>query len=735
METKTPLTDYFPGSERAAKAIAKIETKLHDIDSWNILIKEASSKNIEEVEGFYEELVTVFPTCGKYWKYYIEHESRSKRYDKVSELFKRSLEDVNNVDLYKCYINYIKESKSIQSELTFKAYRFAIDKVGIDPNALCIWNDYIQFLKERSVDSSYLDSQKITAIRKAYQEGIVNPMFHIDNLWKEYVSYEQSINPILAEKMTQDRSRDHMNSRRVVKEMEIAMRGLNRFWPAVPPTFSQDEMRQLELWRKYIKWEKSNPLRTENSLIILKRVTYAYKQFLLCFAHHPHVWYEYACYLDEQVKFMSDKGDIEMSKKLQKEENSLFEKATLGFMSKNLLIHFAHADFKEALNSPIERGKALSIYNKLIELGQQDRTVDITLVYIQLMRFVRRTEGIKSARSIFVRAKSDQNCGHQMYTAAALMENQCTKEQVTACKIFESGLKKFSDSPDYILSYIHFMNNLNEENNTRVLFERILTSCSLQPKDTIEIWNAFLQFESSIGDLSSINKVEKRRTAALDKILPKCTETSWAVDRYKFQDLYPCSIIELKSLKYDPRQSTSTPASLVQVSSLMDSSQFALSSNNANSVGKTNKRSRLSSQLHLDLNKAVKIENDLDTILDEDSLHYNHHNANDLDDDNSNGFDDSGICMPDLDQMLPFKPVISPAFGTHTVPGGVFPPPPAVGNLLARLPKNGAFWGPFVDIEELIGALRELDFNSLYKNFVDTHKDDSKPRTKRVRVD
>ena len=61
-------------------------------------------------------------------------------------------------------------------------------------------------------------------------------MMNIESLWKEYVSFEQSINPMIAEKLTQERSRDYMNARRVAKEYEAVTRGLNKTHPSVPPT-------------------------------------------------------------------------------------------------------------------------------------------------------------------------------------------------------------------------------------------------------------------------------------------------------------------------------------------------------------------------------------------------------------------------------------------------------------------------------------------------------------------
>ena len=64
-----------------------------------------------------------------------------------------------------------------------QAYDFAIDKMGLDILSFSVWNDYINFLKSVDAVGSYAENQKITAIRKVYQRGIVNPMVNIENLW------------------------------------------------------------------------------------------------------------------------------------------------------------------------------------------------------------------------------------------------------------------------------------------------------------------------------------------------------------------------------------------------------------------------------------------------------------------------------------------------------------------------------------------------------------------------
>lgn len=58
---------------------------------------------------------------------------------------------------------------------------------------------------------------------------------------------------------------------RVTQEYETVMKGLDRNAPSVPPQNSPQEAQQVEMWKKYIQWEKSNPLRTEDQTLITKR--------------------------------------------------------------------------------------------------------------------------------------------------------------------------------------------------------------------------------------------------------------------------------------------------------------------------------------------------------------------------------------------------------------------------------------------------------------------------------
>ena len=55
----------------------------------------------------------------------------------------------------------------------------------------------------------------------------------------------QSISPIIAKKMQEDRGREYMNARRVAKEYEVVTKGLNKNAVSVPPQNTSDEGKQV----------------------------------------------------------------------------------------------------------------------------------------------------------------------------------------------------------------------------------------------------------------------------------------------------------------------------------------------------------------------------------------------------------------------------------------------------------------------------------------------------------
>ncbi len=336
--------------------------------------------------------------------------------------------------------------------------------------------------------------------------------------------------------------------------------------------------------------------------------------------------------MEQTSRLYSERGDAHLAKRFLDEASTLYERAIQTYMRSSMLIHFAYADLEEYR---LNVDKARAIYNRLLDVNEANLK-DSTLAYIQAMRFERRVDGIKSARIIFKRAREDPRTNHQIYIAAALMEYYCTKDNNIAFNIFNLGLKKYGQNVDYILAYIDYMTHLNEDHNARVLFERVVSNDNLIAKESqLAIWHEFLKFESQVGDLQSIKKVEKRRLAIysdLNKLEGR--ETFLLIDRYKFLNLLPCSTDELKLLGYKD-----TPSANSLVSSLVNSSA---------------------------INGTALLEQ---AARDRRAL----------------------LPRPDIKHLMPFRPTKNPLPGSHPTPGGVFPLPDTALYLVKVLPPARNF--------------------------------------------
>ncbi|RZF42611.1 hypothetical protein LSTR_LSTR001406 [Laodelphax striatellus] len=644
MTTTEEKTEVDWGSEKLNKAQEAIKENQWDLEAWSMLIREAQTKWINDVRPFFEQLVTAFPSTGRYWKLYIEQEMKGRNFERVEKLFQRCLMKVLNIDLWKLYLAYVKETKAAlptYKEKMAQAYDFALEKIGMDIQSYSIWNDYVQFLQSVEAIGSYAENQKISAVRKVYQRGVVNPMMNIEAFWKDYMAFEQGINPIIAEKMSMERSRYYMNARRVAKEFEAVTRGLNKNIPSVPPTGHLDELKQ------------SNPLRSrtqlcESDMFALEQCCCVWTSSPISALRRASSRTEFENSKNKKI-FRSFLQDVNSAKLFSDEAANVFERATSSTLKHSMLLYFAYADFEEGR---MKYDKVHQIYSKFLEIQE----IDPTLAYIQYMKFARRAEGIKSARNVFKKAREDSRSKFHIFVSAALMEYYCSKDKNIAFRIFELGLKKFSDSPQYVLCYIDYLSHLNEDNNTRVLFERVLSSGSLEPEKSVEIWNKFLEFESNIGDLTSIVKVEKRRSAVLGKIAEfEGKETAQLVDRYKFLDLYPCSAAELRSIGY-------------------------------NEVTATVKQHTMHAMMSGGPSRGFLDSGFLDDHLEPQN----------------------NLPRPDTSQMIPFKPKAQAYWGEHPVPGGAFPFPPAAGQLCTLLPPPLCFHGPFVAVDKLIDVFSKI---------------------------
>eukprot|EP00268_Persea_americana_P031085 TRINITY_DN3019_c0_g2_i4.p1 TRINITY_DN3019_c0_g2~~TRINITY_DN3019_c0_g2_i4.p1 ORF type:complete len:776 (+),score=159.79 TRINITY_DN3019_c0_g2_i4:570-2897(+) len=514
------------------KAKESLIVDKYNVEASEILANEAQLLPISEAAPIFEQLLSTFPTVGKFWKQYVEAQMAANNDDATKLIFSRCLLNCLQISLWRCYIRFIRkvnEKKGGEGlEETRKAFDFMLNYVGTDIASGPVWMEYITFLKSLPAATAQEESQRMTSVRKAYQKAIVTPTHHVEQLWKDYENFENSVSRALAKGLLSEYQPKYNSARAVYRERKKYIDEIDWNMIAVPPTGSYKEEQQYLAWKRFLAFEKGNPQRIDSASSI-RRVAFTYEQCLMYLYHYPDIWYDYATW-------HAKSGSIDSAIKV-------FQRA-LKALPDSEVLRYAYAELEES------RG-AIQPAKKIYESLLANSGSATALAHIQFIRFLRRTEGIEAARKYFLDARKSPNCTYHVYVAYAMMAFCLDKDPKVAHNVFEAGLKKFMHEPGYILEYADFLCRLNDDRNVRALFERALSL--LPPEESVEVWKRFTQFEQTYGDLASMLKVEQRRKEALSRTGEEGSSALEGslhdvVSRYSFMDLWPCSSKDLDHL-------------------------------------------------------------------------------------------------------------------------------------------------------------------------------------------
>ncbi|KAM0883965.1 hypothetical protein ACQ4PT_031294 [Festuca glaucescens] len=458
---------------------------IYNVEAAEILANEALLLPIGEAAPIYEKLLATFPTAVKYWKQYVEAYIAANDEETAKQIFSRCLLTCPHINLWRCYINFIKRVNSKRGseglEETKKAFDFMLNYVGNDVASGPVWMEYIAFLKSMPVVTPQEESRRMTTIRKVYQKAILVPTSHVEQLWKDYDNFENSVSRTLAKGLLSEYQPKFNSARAVYRERKKYIDDIDWSMLAIPSTGSYKEEQQCMAWKRLLTFEKGNPQRID-AAAANRRITFTYEQCLMYLYHHPDVWYDYATW-------HAKNGSTDSAIKI-------FQRAVKALPGSEVL-KYAFAELEESIGA-IQPAK--TIYESLVA----ENASMTSLAHIQFIRFLRRTEGIEAARKYFLEARKLPSCTYHVYVAYATMSFCLDKDAKVAQNVFEAGLKKFMQEPGYVLEYADFLCRLNDDRNVRALFERALSL--LPPEESIEVWKRFAQFEQIYGDLSSMLK-------------------------------------------------------------------------------------------------------------------------------------------------------------------------------------------------------------------------------------
>lgn len=230
------------------KKLDKLEKKLAenkwDVVSWASLLVECQPYDPIYVRDVYERAVGIFPSSVYFlliiqahvWIQYATYEYKNRNYKHLEAIFARCLKSILNLDLWKFYLSYVRQMNvdpskaptAEQKNIITKAYEFALSFIGLDVNSTSIWLDYLDFVRSFKTDSLYEEQQKMDLTRKIFQRAVCIPLFNVENLWKEYDSFENGLNKLTAKKILSDFSASYMKARSCTKELKAVYDSIER---------------------------------------------------------------------------------------------------------------------------------------------------------------------------------------------------------------------------------------------------------------------------------------------------------------------------------------------------------------------------------------------------------------------------------------------------------------------------------------------------------------------------
>ncbi|KAL2268365.1 hypothetical protein VTJ83DRAFT_3211 [Remersonia thermophila] len=302
----------------AVDRIAQLEERVRDdargaVDAWLALIAEHRARNdIEQSRQVYERALAVFPQAADIWVDYLAMELDMNNFPEAELIFNKSLMSTPNVNLWTKYLDYIRRRNDLTDttgnarQTVARAYEFVIDNIGLDKDSGKIWVEYIQFIKfgpGTVGGSQWQDQQKMDQLRKAYQRAVCVPIANVNTLWKEYDQFEMGLNKLTGRKYLAEKSPSYMSAKGANTALENITRGLQRTTlPRLPPApgfdGDQEYMEQVDIWKKWIAWEKSDPLDLKDDKdqpgLYQKRILYVYNQALMALRFWPEMWVDAA---------------------------------------------------------------------------------------------------------------------------------------------------------------------------------------------------------------------------------------------------------------------------------------------------------------------------------------------------------------------------------------------------------------------------------------------------------
>lgn len=540
------VVELSPEGKQAQETVRN--TDKYDVSAWERLLREARrTRNAVLCREVFRECLEVFPSSPKVWRDLIEFEAQQPDgADKIAEIAKNTLPTIPRTKTWLSYLHYL-SSTTIgclpgtdfatsaapnpseidvgndmkKLDVVVNAYKQAVEYLKYDIQGGTLWGEYIWLVKRRYSNTPYVGH-----IRNAYHAALSAPGTR--QLYERYTEWERSVSKSGADELMGPVKAEYKRVERIERELRKCTSGI--YWDlyATPPGRSEGDLHQARLWKRYAERVAADDVEATPEGRV-ERVKFVHNQSLLCLYRCPDAWLHAA-------KSMEQLGNMH--------EAALFYERGERAVPECLSLFFAHAELLESENKLKEAGQIYAALAK--DTGHP-------LAYIQFMYFAYRKYNKTQFTRVFRKATELPTCTYHVYLAAAqicefrLFGPEYVRE---AEEIYAEAARRFPGVPGFLLEQARFFIRRKSTAEIRSFFTTVLDE--LPPESAKDLWELYLDYERSIGDLTSYSAAFRKYLAASPSPSSSATsEYNTLVDKYRFLDLLPCTPTQAAALKLD----------------------------------------------------------------------------------------------------------------------------------------------------------------------------------------
>ena len=189
-------------------------------------------------------------------------------------------------------------------------------------------------------------------LRQTYQRAVCIPLNNVEQIWRDYDTFENNLNRATAKRFLQDRSPAYMTARAAARQLQDYLSRLSRPAVSVPyrPNWnSSTDRAQIQIWKTILRYEENDPMELGEATAIRTRVLLAYKKAIAQLRFYPEIWYMAAGYAKKGEKL---------------DDATTYQKAGMEANPTSLLLHYAYIESEEGKGNLEECHK---VYNGLLE--------------------------------------------------------------------------------------------------------------------------------------------------------------------------------------------------------------------------------------------------------------------------------------------------------------------------------------------------------------------------------